>query len=77
MTVTLNSDVAEELITFKLQSIQNTLIKVLKDWNQDNAEDFINKVKSGEIPEGEMDAITVRQLISDIDRLNSLLKTVK
>jgi len=77
MTVTLESGIAEDLIKFKLHSVQSTLVEILESWNQDNAEDFIEKVRSGELPEGEMDAITVRQLISDIDELNALLKTIK
>ncbi len=77
MTITLENEVAEDLIKFKLKSIQNTLSKILKDWNQDNAEDFIEKARVGELPEAEMDAITVRQLIADIEKLESLLKSIK
>ena len=77
MTITLENEIAEDLIKFKLQSVQNTLSKILKEWNQDNAEDFIEKARSGELPEAEMDAITVRQLISDLEKLESLLKSIK
>ncbi len=77
MTVTLEADIAKELINFKLHSIQSTLGEILERWHQDNAEDFIENVRSGALPEGEMDAITVRQLIRDIDTLNALLKTIK
>ena len=77
MTITLDNEIAEELIRFKLRSVQETLAKILADWKQDNAEDFIEKARSGELSEAEMDAITVRQLISDIDKLQSLLKSLK
>ena len=77
MTITLENEVAEDLIKFKLKSIQNTLSKILNDWNQDNAEDFIEKARVGELSEAEMDAITVRQLIADIEKLQLLLKSIK
>ena len=41
MTVTLDNDVAEELIKFKMNSVKQALNKILETWNQDNAEDFI------------------------------------
>ena len=77
MTITLDNKIAEDLIKFKLNSVQNTLSKILTDWNQDTAEDFIEKARTGELPEAEMDAITVRQLIADIEQLESLLKSIK
>jgi len=77
MTITLDNKIAEDLIKFKLRSVQNTLSKILIDWNQDNAEDFIEKARTGELPDAEMDAITVRQLISDLEKLESLLKSIK
>jgi hypothetical protein len=77
MTITLDNKIAEDLIKFKLRSVQNTLSKILTDWNQDNAEDFIEKARTGELPDAEMDAITVRQLISDLEKLESLLKSIK
>ncbi len=77
MTIPLENEIAEDLIKFKLNSIQNTLAKILSDWNQDNAEDFLEKARSGELPEAEMDAITVRQLLKDIDKLETLLRSIK
>ena len=77
MTITLENEIAEDLIKFKLQSVQETLSKILTNWNQDNAEDFIEKARSGELPEAEMDAITVRQLISDLEKFELLLKSIK
>ena len=77
MKVSIEAEIAEDLIKFKLHSIQSTLAEILKYWKQDNAEDFIDNVKSGVIQDGEMDAITVRQLIKDIDTLNALLKTIR
>ncbi|MFX1294052.1 MAG: hypothetical protein ACFFD2_04235 [Promethearchaeota archaeon] len=77
MTITLENKIAEDLIKFKLQSVQNTLSKILTNWNQDNTKDFIEKTRSGKLPEAEMDAITVRQLIIDLEKLKSLIKSIK
>jgi hypothetical protein len=77
MTITLENKIVEDLIKFKLLSVQKTISKILLNWNQDNAEDFIEKARSGELVNAEMDAITVRQLLSDIGNLEVLLKSVK
>ena len=77
MTVTLENAVAEELITFKLNSIKTTINNILEAWKEDTTDEFIAKVKSGEIPNRELDAITLRQLEADMDRLQSLLASIK
>jgi len=77
MTISLKNELAEDLIKFKLNSVKNTLSKILIKWKQENAEDFVEKARSGELPEAEMDGITVRQLISDIEELETLLQSIK
>ena len=77
MTITLENDVAEDLIKFKLQHLQETITSILSDWNEENVEDFINKAKSGELLNAEMDAITIKQLVVDVDKLTVLLKSVR
>ncbi|MHA1799819.1 MAG: hypothetical protein ACTSVY_15325 [Candidatus Helarchaeota archaeon] len=77
MTINLENKIAEDLIKFKLQWVKDTLNKILTNWGNSNAEDFIEKARSGELPNAEMDAITVRQLLSDLDELESLLMTIK
>ena len=76
MTITLKNEIAKDLIEFKLKSVKNTLYKILMKWDQNNAEDFIEKTRSGDLPNAEMDAITVRQLISDIEELETLFKSI-
>ena len=51
MIVTMDSEVAEDLIKFKLRSTKTTLEEILKSWNQNNAEDFIENVRNGTILE--------------------------
>jgi len=77
MTITLENEVAEDLIKFKLQHIQETISSVLNKWNEDNIEDFIKKAKTGELANAEMDAITLKQLAKDMEKLTTLLKSVR
>lgn len=77
MTIKLENKIAEDLIKFKLQWVKETLNKILKNRDQKNAEDFIEKARSGLLVDAEMDAITVRQLLSDLDELESLLVMLK
>ena len=77
MTITLENEVAEDLIKFKLQYIQETITSILNKWNEENVEDFIKKAKTGELADAEMDAITIKQLAKDVEKLTTLLKSVR
>jgi hypothetical protein len=76
MTVKLDSNLAEELVKFKLKSIQDTLKTILEKWHESNTDDFIRKARTGELTDAEPDAIVVRQLITDLDRLDKVLKRI-
>ena len=76
MDVSIERETAKELITFKLQHIQDLIRSILNKWNQDNSDDFISKAKSGELENAEMDAITMRQLMADHSKLRELLERV-
>ena len=66
MTITLENDLVEDLIKFKLLHLQETISNILKKWKEDNIEDFIAKTRSGELENTELDAITIRQLDKDV-----------
>ena len=66
----------EELITFKLQHLQNLMRSILEKWKEENSEDFISKARSGELKDAEMDAISMRQLLADYDRLKNIYDSV-
>lgn len=68
---------AQELIQFKLTHISKSINYIIAKWNQDNSDDFIQKVKSGEIPNAEMDAISLRQLEADYLKYSTLLQSVQ
>ena len=77
MTVSLDSNDAKEIISFKVNSLQTTFNDILYFWNHDIVEQFIDNATSGILENAEMDAIIVRQLVNDIDKLQSLLKSLK
>lgn len=67
---------ARELIMFKLNHIQETIVTILEKWEENNTDDFIKKARTGELEEAEMDAITIKQLLADHERLNELLSSI-
>jgi len=65
-----------ELIVFKVKHFKETIDSILKKWNESNSYDFISKAKTGEIEDAEMDAITIKQLVADSNKLQSLLDSI-
>ena len=76
MNVSIEKETVKELINFKLQHIQELIHSILNKWNEDNSDDFISKARSGALENAEMDAITMRQLIADYNRLKEIFDTV-
>ena len=76
MDVSIERETVKELINFKLQHIQELIRSILNKWGEDNSDDFIFKAKTGELENAEMDAITIRQLVADCDKLIELLNEV-
>lgn len=68
------SSVAEDPSKSKLKILQDALAKILSTWQQETAEAFLDKVRSGALPDAELDAITAHQLLSDIAKLAPLTK---
>jgi hypothetical protein len=76
MNVSLDKDVAEELITFKLRRIQELIRSILNHWNESTSESFINKARDGTYLEAENDAIELRQLLLEEEKLRNLLENL-
>jgi len=76
MSVKIERETLEELITFKLQHLQNLMRSILDKWKEENSEDFISKAKNGELRNAEMDAISMRQLLANYDRLKNIYDSV-
>jgi len=76
MKVSIDKEIAEDLIQFKKRNLQNNIKNIFKRWNETSAEIFIKKVKNGIYIEAENDAIDLKQLLLDEKKLNELLETL-
>ncbi len=74
MDVRLKKEVAEELITYKLRRIQSIIEDILSRWKEKSIEEFLQKAKEGILLEAENDAIELKQLVSEEEKLQNLLK---
>ncbi|TFG19436.1 MAG: hypothetical protein EU530_06235 [Promethearchaeota archaeon] len=77
MTVEMEQETAKELITYKLSNISKLIDSILSKWNQSSIEELLEKAKTGELLEAEMDAISLKQLHADQQRLNKLLNSIE
>ena len=76
MDVSMKREVAEELISFKLRQIQSVIAEILQKWNQPTIDDFLTKAKDGSLEEAENDAVELKQLIYDEERLQKMLQNL-
>jgi len=73
LKVTLEKDIVEELIEYKLRNIKNIISNILSRWNEDSAEIFLKKARDRTYPEAENDAIDLKQLLLEEKKLIELL----
>ncbi len=76
MKVSIDKEVAEDLISYKLRNIQEHLNKILKRWNDTEASAFLEKAKNGTYSEAENDAIDLKQLLLEEKKLNELINSL-
>ncbi len=74
MDVSLKKEVAEELINYKLRRIQAIIEDILSRWKEKTIEEFLEKAKDGTLQEAENDAIELKQLVNEEEKLQNLLK---
>lgn len=74
MNVSLKKEVAEELITYKLRRIHSIIEDILSRWKEKSIEEFLQKAKDGILQEVENDAIELKQLVNEKEKLQNLLK---
>ena len=63
---------AVRLITDKLREIDNRIQKILQLWNQPSTEVFLERTRTGDLEDAEIDAITLTNLIEERDRISHL-----
>lgn len=75
-TVSLDRSDAEDLIQYKLRNIQKEISKILKKWSESSIDSFLEKSSSGKIEESENDAIDLKQLFHEQQKLQKLLENL-
>ncbi|MFQ5981621.1 MAG: hypothetical protein ACE5OZ_26040 [Candidatus Heimdallarchaeota archaeon] len=71
-TVTMDRNLAEELIDLKLNFLQNEIQRILSKWNYQSADNFLEHARNGTLEEAEDDAITLRHLLDQLDELRGI-----
>jgi hypothetical protein len=74
MKVSLEKNIVEDLISYKLRNIKNLINSILARWNEESTESFLNKARDGTYKEAENDAIDLKQLLLDEKKLTELLE---
>jgi hypothetical protein len=73
LKVSLEKDIVEELINYKLRNIKNLILNILSRWNEESAESFLKKARDGIYTEAENDAIDLKQFLLEEKKLIELL----
>ena len=72
--VSIEKEILENLVSFKLKRIQTIIQEILNRWNENSTTLFIKKARNGTYENAENDAIELRQLLLEEKKLNELLK---
>ena len=68
-TVSIDKAIFEDLVKFKRQHIDQEIKCIIGRWNYQSIEKFLEGTRDGSIQGSEMDAIALRQLITQCDQL--------
>ncbi|OLS17095.1 MAG: hypothetical protein HeimC2_36910 [Candidatus Heimdallarchaeota archaeon LC_2] len=73
MTITLDRDLARDLIETKIQQLDLKIQSILKKWKITSVEEFLDVTKKGDLVEAVPDAVSLRNLI---DKRSTLFTTL-
>ncbi|HME50910.1 MAG TPA: hypothetical protein VKM55_01710 [Candidatus Lokiarchaeia archaeon] len=74
--ISIDRDIVEELVTYKLRRLEEIIRSILERWNVTYTDDFLSKAKQGFYPESENDAIDLKQLLAEEQKLKTLLQEI-
>lgn len=77
MSITLDKPLAKDLINFKLNYLTKEINKILEHWQEDTIESFLQKAKDGRLEEAENDAIELKQLVLEEEKLRTLIESLQ
>ena len=73
-SISIEKEILEELLHFKLKRIQTLIQDILNRWKENSTTDFIKKAKTGIYENAENDAIELRQLLLEEQKLHAIFK---
>ncbi|MFX0117096.1 MAG: hypothetical protein ACFFB3_21290 [Candidatus Hodarchaeota archaeon] len=76
-TVTIDQSLARKLVETNLAVIIAEIESILKKWAQTSAKTMIERTERGELPEAEVDAIALTNLLEKRLELEELLATIE
>lgn len=74
-TIPVEKEFLEELVGFKLKYLNEEMEKILEKWEYDSSSKFLEDAKDGTIEEAENDAITLKHLIDQRQKLLNMKKS--
>ncbi len=74
--ISVDKEVLMNLLDYKLNHLKEEIDRILNKWNYTSSPEFLKHAKDGTLSEAEMDAIAMRQLIPDYNKLRELLNSV-
>ncbi len=76
MKVTLDKEIIEDLVTYKLRNIKNLISNILEKWNEISTDSFLKKAQNGTYEEAENDAVDLKQLLMEEKKLTQILESL-
>ena len=75
-TITINADLAEELLETNLRLLDQEISEILKKWGVETIDELIDGAKNGSLEEAEDNAIEVQNLRDKRNEITTIFKTL-
>jgi hypothetical protein len=69
---TIEYELLEELVDFKLHHLIHEVNEIIEKWGYGDAIKFMEDARNGTLQEAEIDAISLRQLLADREKLEQI-----
>ena len=77
MTISIESEVARDLIETKLRVLTERINTILNKWELESIEELVEGAKTGKYPEAEDDAIDLQNLADKRTEIEKLLTKIQ
>jgi len=70
--VSVKKEVFEDLVAFKMRYLNAEIKNILNKWKYSSSTKFLADARDGTVVEAEGDAVTLRQLLKQLDELKAI-----